>query len=73
MPVATIQRRIPWPRGRPWRPGEPLTLTDEGMATTYLLRGVMQESDPSIHYATVTLEPIRTMSLDIEQADQVAS
>jgi len=73
MSVATIQRRIPWPRGRPWRPGEPLTLTDEGTTTTYRLRGVMQDPDPSIHYATVTLEPVRTMALEVERADQVAS
>lgn len=54
-----IQRRIPWPRDRFWRPGEPITLPDGGAAITYRLRGVMRDTDPASHFATVQLEPIR--------------
>jgi hypothetical protein len=37
-----------------------MTLEFEGRTVTCLLRGVMRDTDPSSHYATVTLEPIRT-------------
>lgn len=60
MPRSSIETRIPWPRDRRWRPGEPMTLEFEGRTVTCLLRGVMRDTDPSSHYATVTLEPIRT-------------
>ena len=73
MPVETIQRRIPWPRGRHWRPGEPLTLTDEGVTVTYRLRGVFQDPDPSIAYAVVSLEPMRTVAVERDASERAAS
>lgn len=57
----TIETRIPWPRGRFWRPGEPITLELEGTVVTARLRGVMRDTDPSSGWATVTLEPMRTV------------
>ena len=59
MPRPSIETRIPWPRERRWRPGEPMTLDLDGRIVTCLLRGVMRDTDPGSHYATVTLEPIR--------------
>lgn len=62
MPRASIERHIPWPRDRTWRPGEPITLTDEAGATiTYRLRGVMRDTDPGSAFALVSLEPLRTI------------
>ncbi len=55
----SIERRIPWPRTRPWRPGEAISLPDDsGVTATFLLRGVHRDSDPDSAFATVTLEPI---------------
>jgi hypothetical protein len=59
--LETIETRIPWPRGRFWRPGEPITLELEGTVVTGRLRGVMRDTDPYSAYATVTLEPIRAV------------
>jgi hypothetical protein len=59
VPRDLIESRIPWPRGRYWRPGEPLTITTDGVAVTYLLRGVMRDADPTSEWAVVTLEPVR--------------
>ncbi|HEX7224756.1 MAG TPA: hypothetical protein VF367_04165 [Candidatus Limnocylindria bacterium] len=61
MPRDLIESRIAWPRGRFWRPGEPLTITTDGVAVTYLLRGVMRDADPSSEWAVVTLEPVRAV------------
>jgi hypothetical protein len=66
-----VEARIPWPRGRFWRPGEPITLTKGDASVTYLLRGVMRDADPESVYATVLLEPIRTVATDV--VDDVAS
>jgi hypothetical protein len=60
-----VEARIPWPRGRFWRPGEPITLTKGDASVTYLLRGVMRDADPESVYATVLLEPIRTVATDV--------
>lgn len=57
-----IESRIPWPRERFWRPGEPITLTEDGASVTYLLRGVFLESDGT--HATVLLEPIRSVTAE---------
>ena len=65
----TIERLVPWPRDRYWRPGEPLTIEENGAAVTYRLRGVMRDTDPASEFATVTLEPIRSVSTQEEQAD----
>jgi hypothetical protein len=67
MSEGTIERRIPWPRDRTWRPGEPITVTEEGGTTTYLLRGVMRDGNPTSAYATVRLEPMRTVAAEIEE------
>ena len=64
MALEMIETRIPWPRGRPWRPGEPITLELEGTIVTGRLRGVMRDTDPASAFATVTLEPIRTVLAD---------
>jgi hypothetical protein len=53
-----LESRIPWPRGRFWRPGELITLPQAGSSTTYRLRGVMRDADPDSEYATVLLEPV---------------
>lgn len=62
--LETIETRIPWPRGRFWRPGEPITLELEGTLVTGRLRGVLRDTDPASAYATVTLEPIRASGAD---------
>ena len=59
-----LEVRIPWPRGRFWRPGEPITLTKGDASVTYLLRGVMRDADPESVYATVLLEPMRSVATD---------
>ncbi|MEO5985628.1 MAG: hypothetical protein ABIQ23_01295 [Candidatus Limnocylindria bacterium] len=64
MPEPSVERRIPWPRDRLWRPGEPMTIVEDGLATTFLLRGVMRDTDPSSAFATVTLEPARSIVVD---------
>ncbi len=69
MPRTLIERHIPWPRDRHWRPGEPLTLTDDGQSVTYLLRGVMRDTDPRSEFATVTLELQRAVPADAEPED----
>ena len=66
-----VEARIPWPRGRFWRPGEPITLTKGDASVTSLLRGVMRDADPESVYATVLLEPMRTVATDA--AEDVAS
>lgn len=64
MALETIETRIPWPRGRFWRPGEPITLDLDGEIVTGRLRGVMRDTDPASAWATVTLEPIRTVNAE---------
>lgn len=63
-----VTRRMPWPRERYWRPGEPMTLQEGGEAVTYLLRGVMRDTDPTSEFATLTLERVRALP-DSETAD----
>ena len=70
-PRSTIEARIRWPRGRFWRPGEPITLTKGDESVTYLLRGVMRDADPKSGYATVLLEPVRSVGSDA--GDDLAS
>ena len=65
-----IETRIEWPRDRPWRPGEPITLTVEGRVVTYRLRGVMRDADPVSAFATVVLEPVREVAIR-DTADEV--
>ena len=67
-----LEVRIPWPRGRFWRPGEPITLTEGDASVTYLLRGVMRDADPESVYATVLLEPMRTVPKDAEDVASAA-
>ncbi|MGQ0608582.1 MAG: hypothetical protein ACT4OQ_08990 [Chloroflexota bacterium] len=38
-----------------------MTLTDGGETTTYRLRGVMRDPDPRSAFATLSLEPLRTL------------
>lgn len=52
---------MPWSRDRYWRPGEPFTLDEDGGSVTYLLRGVMRDTDPSSAFATLTLELVRAV------------
>lgn len=52
---------MPWSRDRYWRPGEPITLDEDGGSVTYLLRGVMRDTDPSSAFATLTLELVRAV------------
>jgi hypothetical protein len=59
-----VESRIPWPRGKFWRPGEPITLSEDGVAVTYLLRAVVRDADPGSTHATVHLEPVRTLAED---------
>lgn len=73
MPRPSIETRIPWPRDRRWRPGEPMTLDLDGQSVTYLLRGVMRDTDPASHYATVTLEPMRTVTAGRADTDAVSA
>ena len=61
------ERRVPWPRDRHWRPGEPMTLTEGGVTTTYRLRGVMRDPDPASAFATLTLEPVRAIEEATEE------
>ena len=71
MSRASIERHIPWPRDRHWRPGEPITLTEDGGATvTYRLRGVMRDTDPDSAFALVSLEPLRTIEAEAEAEEQ---
>lgn len=60
----TIERHLPWPRDRFWRPGEPMTLEENGECVTYRVRGVMRDMNPASEFATVTLEPIRSVPLE---------
>lgn len=62
-----VETRMPWPRGRFWRPGEPVTVTENGVAVTYLLRGVIRDADPESPDATVLLEPIRAIAGAVPQ------
>lgn len=64
MPTQRVERRIPWPRDRRWRPGEPINLTVDGVTTTYGLRGVQRDTDPASAFATVILEPVRSFPAD---------
>ncbi len=71
MPDPSVERHIPWPRDRPWRPGEPITMVEDGLATTYRLRGVMRDTDPSSAFATVTLEPVRSVPAEEDLPEQL--
>jgi hypothetical protein len=62
VPTDVIEARIPWPRDRYWRPGEPITLEIDGATVTFRLRGVMRDSDPRSAFATVRLQPMRTVT-----------
>ncbi len=75
MSRSTEERRIPWPRDRHWRPGEPMTFTDDGTTTTYRLRGVMRDTDPGSEFATVSLEPLRAVELenDVDGEERLAA
>ena len=44
-----------------------MTLTEDDLAITYRLRGVMRDADPTSAYATVTLEPVRTVKADTDE------
>jgi hypothetical protein len=65
-----VEARIPWPRGRFWRPGEPITLPEGNASVTYLLRGVTRDADPKSVYATVLLERVRTVGAAGPDADE---
>ncbi|MGI8657283.1 MAG: hypothetical protein ACR2K4_00750 [Candidatus Limnocylindria bacterium] len=39
-----------------------MTLVENGAAITYRLHGVMRDTDPASAFATVTLEPLRSVS-----------
>ena len=67
MSEGPIERHIPWPRDRTWRPGEPITVTEDGLTTTYRLRGVMRDPSPTSAYATVRLEPVRTVAAESDE------
>ena len=43
-----------------------MTLTDDGETTTYRLRGVMRDPDPRSAFATLSLEPLRTLERENE-------
>jgi hypothetical protein len=62
VPTDLIEARIPWPRDRFWRPGEPITLEIDGATVTFRLRGVMRDPDPRSAFATVRLQPMRTVT-----------
>jgi hypothetical protein len=62
LPRQLVERRVPWTRDRFWRPGEPMTLEEDGGTVTYLLRGVMRDTDPDSPFATVTLERVRSVA-----------
>ena len=64
MALDTIETRIPWPRNRFWRPGEPITVELDGRIVTGRLRGVMRDTDPASAHATILLEPIRTVDAE---------
>jgi len=66
MSGTTVERHVPWLRNRHWRPGEAMMLTEDGVTVTYRLRGVMRDGDPGSDFATVTLEPMRSLGLDTE-------
>jgi hypothetical protein len=63
-----IESRIRWPRRRLWRPGEPITLSKDGVSVTYRLRSVMRDGDPDSEYATVLLEPMPTGAANPDDA-----
>jgi hypothetical protein len=69
----TLERHIPWPRDRQWRPGEPMTVTEHGLTITYRLRGVMRDADPASAHATLTLEPVRTVEAESDETEEPLS
>jgi len=72
-PRPLVEVRMPWPRSRLWRPGEPITLTRDGLPVTYLLRGVMRDGDPESESATVLLEPVRTVAAQSDERGSAPS
>jgi hypothetical protein len=72
LPPSLIERHIPWPRNRTWRPGEPITLTDDGLTVTYRLRGVQRDTDPTSQFATVTLEQVRELAAETDEVLEAA-
>jgi antitoxin (DNA-binding transcriptional repressor) of toxin-antitoxin stability system len=72
LPPSLIERHIPWPRNRTWRPGEPITVTDDGRTVTYRLRGVHRDTDPASQFATVTLEPVRDLAAETDDRLEAA-
>lgn len=69
MPRERVERRVPWPRDRRWRPGEPMTFSEGDASTTYLLRGVHRDTEPDSEWAVVTLEPVRSIALEEREDD----
>jgi hypothetical protein len=47
-----------------------MTLTADGETTTYRLRGVMRDTDPTSEFATVTLEPLRELANEVAGGDE---
>ncbi|MCV0402743.1 MAG: hypothetical protein K5924_03420 [Chloroflexi bacterium] len=41
-----------------------MTLVENGESVTYRVRGVMRDMNPASEFATVTLEPIRSVPLE---------
>jgi hypothetical protein len=50
-----------------------MTLVEDGVTVTYRLRGVERDGDPSSAFATVTLEPIRTLAVETAVLEEAAS
>jgi hypothetical protein len=73
VPPETIQTRIAWPRDRYWRPGELITLEIDGVVVTARLRGVMRDTDPSSPFATVALQPVRSLAASAADEDEELS
>lgn len=48
-----------------------MTIVDDGLATTYRLRGVMRDTDPSSAFATVTLEPVRSVPAEEDLSERL--
>jgi hypothetical protein len=50
-----------------------MTVTENGVSVTYLLRGVTRDPSPNSNYATVLLEPVRSIAEDVEDLGSAAS
>jgi hypothetical protein len=69
----TIQTRMAWPRDRYWRPGEPVTVEIDGVVVTGRLRGVMRDTDPASQFATVTLQPVRSLAASAGEDEELSA